>query len=76
MQASSDFIDEMKHNEMLSRNHIMITPKTMKYIRDFSTFMAIIINLLVLIFKKFDTDLKTIMFDETVARVCDGISIF
>ena len=52
-----------------------MTPTTMKYIRDFSTLLAVLINILMLLFKKLDERMRNVVFDPTVNRVCDVISI-
>jgi len=40
----------MIHNEALNRSKIKITPQRLAFIKDFSTFMAVIINLILVIF--------------------------
>jgi hypothetical protein len=52
INAVPDFIDEMIHNEALDRALIKITPTSMKYLKDFSTVIGFIINLIFLFSSK------------------------
>jgi rubrerythrin len=45
LAAVPDLIDEMNHNEELSRATLQITPKKLMYLKDFSTLIGLIINL-------------------------------
>mmetsp|Transcript_11845 Transcript_11845/g.18235 ORF Transcript_11845/g.18235 Transcript_11845/m.18235 type:complete len:264 (-) Transcript_11845:748-1539(-) len=52
LAAVPDLIDEMNHNEELSRATIQITPSRLTGLKDFSTLIGIAINLIYLIFSK------------------------
>ncbi len=54
--AADDFQDEMIHNEALSRRHCKITAKAANWIRNFSFYTDIIINILLLGFFYRDFD--------------------
>lgn len=56
MLACPDFLDEMKHNEALSRRRCKITARAATYIRNFSFYIDLIINLLLLGFYYRDFD--------------------
>lgn len=47
-EAAPDLIDEMDHVEKLSRQMIQVTPQRLQKIRDLSTFIAIIVCLIML----------------------------
>jgi len=49
----------MIHNEALNRAKIKITPERLAYLKDFSTFMAVIINLILVIFLERQDHYKT-----------------
>ena len=48
MEAVPDLIDEMYHNEELSRATLQITPQRLTAIQDLSTFLGFCINFLYL----------------------------
>lgn len=50
MSAVPDLIDEMNHNEELSRALLQITPKRLTALKDFSTLVGLIINFIFLTF--------------------------
>jgi hypothetical protein len=60
MTASEDLIEEMEHNEKLAKATIKFTPKTLNILRDFSTFMSVTINFLLLTFRNLDYKEKSI----------------
>ena len=69
MSASEGMIEEMEHNESLARSKIKITPLTMRWVRDLSTFLVVIINLLLLAFREFEeNNLKTEETNSIVAQ--------
>ena len=50
MDAVPDLIDEMNHNEELSRAWLQITPGRLMALKDFSTFVGLLINFIYLCF--------------------------
>jgi len=50
LNKSADLIDEMVHNEGLSRSTIQITPHRLRMLKDFSTVLAFLINFIMLAF--------------------------
>jgi hypothetical protein len=50
MTAAPDLIDEMMHNEALSRSKLAITPDRLAMIKDFSTLLSVFMNLVLIIF--------------------------
>lgn len=50
MNATADLIDEMLHNERLSRNKWSITPQRLNMLKDASTGLALILNFLLIAF--------------------------
>jgi hypothetical protein len=52
MEAVPDLIDEMNHNEELSRAILQITPKRLMALKDFSTVVSLIINSIYLLFAR------------------------
>ena len=52
MQAVPDLIDEMNHNEELSRAFLQITPNRLMLLKDFSTMVGLMINFVYLTFAK------------------------
>jgi hypothetical protein len=74
MEAAPNLIEEMKHNEKLSRSRLkIVTPKTLNIVRDFSTVIAVVINCLMLFFKKFNYDnantRTTVILDEEIRDI-------
>lgn len=54
LNSSDDLIDEMNHLEKLYRSSFQITPGRLNVIRDASTLIALVINILILIYYKYD----------------------
>lgn len=52
MEAVPDLIDEMNHNEELSRAVLQITPRRLMLMKDFSTVVGLLINFIYLCFAK------------------------
>ena len=52
MNAVPDLIDEMNHNEELTRALLQITPKRLMRLKDFSTLVGIMINFFFLAFAR------------------------
>jgi len=50
MNAAPDLIDEMMHNEELSRSKFAITPERLALLKDFSTLLSVLMNLILLVF--------------------------
>ena len=50
MNAAPDLIDEMLHNEGLSRSKFAITPERLAMLKDFSTLLSVLMNLVLIIF--------------------------
>ncbi len=50
MNAAPDIIDEMMFNEELSRSRFAITPQRLSALKDFSTFLSLFINLVLIAF--------------------------
>ena len=50
MAAAPDLIDEMIYNEGLSRSSFAITPERMAALKDFSTLLAVFMNLVLIVF--------------------------
>ena len=50
MTAAPDLIDEMIHNEGLSRSKFAITPERLAMLKDFSTFLSVLMNLILIAF--------------------------
>mmetsp|Transcript_35853 Transcript_35853/g.35476 ORF Transcript_35853/g.35476 Transcript_35853/m.35476 type:complete len:858 (-) Transcript_35853:45-2618(-) len=78
MDASRTMIMEMEHHDKVDNTRCMISPKIVGRIRDLSTFLAVIINILMLIFLKLNESdhYKTIQFDSTARLVIDIINAF
>jgi len=79
-------IDEMNHNEELSRAILQITPKRLMALKDFSTVVSLIINSIYLLFarKKYhyrDMDIENWVIDTIqilgqVQGISSGVLIF
>ena len=54
LQETPDLIDEMTHVERLNRAIIKITPQRLNFLRDFSTGIALAINLIILFWYKYE----------------------
>ena len=52
MNAAPDLIDEMMHNEELSRSKFAITPERLALLKDFSTLLSVLMNLILIVFVK------------------------
>jgi hypothetical protein len=52
MKSVPDLIDEMNQNEALTRAILKITPKRLQMLKDFSTFVGLIINFIFLGFAR------------------------
>ena len=52
MEAVPDLIDEMNHNEYLDKSLLKITPERLNGLKDFSTLIGLIINLIFLCFSE------------------------
>jgi hypothetical protein len=50
MAAAPDLIDEMIHNEALSRSKFAITPERLAMLKDFSTLLSVIMNVILIAF--------------------------
>jgi hypothetical protein len=50
MTAAPDLIDEMIHNEALSRSKFAVTPERLAMLKDFSTLLSVIMNLILIAF--------------------------
>jgi hypothetical protein len=50
MNAAPDIIDEMMFNEEISRSRFAITPQRLSALKDFSTFLSLLINLVLIAF--------------------------
>ena len=50
MAAAPDLIDEMIHNEGLSRSKFAITPERLAMLKDFSTLLSVIMNVILIAF--------------------------
>lgn len=50
MNSAPDLIDEMIHNEELSRSKIAITPERLAMLKDFSTLLSVLMNLVLIVF--------------------------
>jgi hypothetical protein len=50
MKAGPDLIDEMMHNEALGRSKFAITPERLALLKDFSTLLSVLMNLILIIF--------------------------
>lgn len=50
MNSAPDLIDEMIYNEELSRSKFAITPERMSALKDFSTFLSVLMNLILIVF--------------------------
>jgi hypothetical protein len=50
MNATPDIIDEMMFNEELSRSKFAITPERLSALKDFSTFLSVLMNLVLISF--------------------------
>ena len=48
------FIDEMDHIEKMKKTKIKLTPETVTKVRDFSTLLAVLIAMIILIFFKYE----------------------
>jgi len=50
MTAAPDLIDEMIHNEGLSRSKFAITPERLAMLKDFSTLLSVLMNIILIAF--------------------------
>ena len=50
MTAAPDLIDEMIYNEGLSRSSFAITPSRLAMLKDFSTVLSVLMNIILIIF--------------------------
>jgi inositol 1,4,5-triphosphate receptor type 1 len=62
MESSKTIILEMYHDAKVENDKWMISPKIVKRVRDFSTFLAVIINIIMLIFYQTDEGKKFTVF--------------
>lgn len=63
MEASKTVIMEMYHDAKVDNNKCMISPKIVSRVRDFATFLAVIINIIMLIFYQTDEGKKSMNFN-------------
>ena len=66
MEAVPDLIDEMTHNEELSQAWLEITPARLTALKDFSTVVGMVINILYLCFAKRKYHYKELDIDDWV----------
>ena len=52
MVSVPDLIDEMNHNEELDKAILKITPQRLTFLKDFSTYVGLVINLIFLVFSE------------------------
>ena len=52
MAAAPDLIDEMIHNERLGHSAFPITPERLMALKDFSTFLSVVMNVIMLMYKE------------------------
>ena len=62
MECSDEFMDEMEINFNLAKRKIPITSKTLGNLRDFSTFLAFLMNFIYLVWVDRKPNLKKIDF--------------
>ena len=88
MDSSKTMIMEMNHHAMVDSSKCMISPKIVSHIRDLSTFLAVVMNILMLSYLRLDSgklfifnliigdNYRTIQFNNTARLVIDIINGF
>mmetsp|Transcript_11847 Transcript_11847/g.18254 ORF Transcript_11847/g.18254 Transcript_11847/m.18254 type:complete len:178 (+) Transcript_11847:331-864(+) len=71
MEAVPDLIDEMNHNEELSRAFLQITPSRLMLLKDFSTMVGLLINFVYLVFARRKYHYREIDIEDWVVDVIE-----
>ena len=69
MNSAPDLIDEMMHNEELSRSKMAITPERLAKLKDFSTMLSIIMNLILIVFTERTNHYREVYIPEFASQI-------